>query len=88
MCLACGTAWWVDPRLARGQVHLPAGAAFKLKAPWLAIGQSVAPWIIRKVRAAARGESRMLIACGTAWRVAPRLTHGWCRPKSTQQEAL
>ena len=26
MCLACGSAWRVDPRVARAQVHLPAGA--------------------------------------------------------------
>ncbi len=29
----------------------------------------------------------MLIACGSAWRADPRPTHGWCRPKSTQQAA-
>ena len=39
-------------------------------------------------RAATSRANCMVIACGSAWRVAPRLTHGWCRPKSTQQEAL
>ena len=34
-----------DPRLAQGQVHLPASAV--LKAPWFGIGQSLAPRIIR-----------------------------------------
>ena len=29
----------------------------------------------------------MLIACGSAWRADPRVTHGWCRPKSTHQQA-
>ena len=30
----------------------------------------------------------MLIACGSAWRADLRVTRGWCRPVSTQQEAL
>jgi hypothetical protein len=25
----------------------------------------------------------MFIACGSAWRADPRVTHGWCKPKST-----
>ena len=29
----------------------------------------------------------MVIACGGAWRVAPRVTHGWCRPTATHQQA-
>ena len=30
----------------------------------------------------------MFIACGSAWRADPRVTHGWCRPRSTHQHAL
>jgi hypothetical protein len=28
----------------------------------------------------------MFIACGSAWRADPRVTHGLCRPKSTHQQ--
>ena len=30
----------------------------------------------------------MFLACASAWRADPRVTHGWCRPTATHQHAL
>jgi len=47
MCLACGSGWRVDPRLARAraQVHPPLSRRCKVAS--FCIGRSLAPWIIR-----------------------------------------
>jgi hypothetical protein len=85
MFIACGSAWRVAPRLVQAQVH-PAGSAVRSR-PFVSAGP-----FCRGSFALGTGRSPRrkphVIACGSAWRVDPRLTHGWCRPKSTQQEAL
>jgi len=78
------THGWRRPK----STHHSLAVSRRCNAPSFCIGRALAPWIIRTRHAAARGESRTCLACGSGWRVDPRVTHGWCRPKSAHQQAL
>ena len=61
----------------------------RCKVPSFCIGRALLPWIIR-TRYGPQHEEKaacLNIACGSACRPDLRVTRGWCRPKSTHQQA-
>jgi len=86
MCRASGSgsvAGRPRPRLVQAQVRPPLSR--RCNAPSFCIARSLAPWIIRTTHGPQPEEKA---ACAVQVEAAGGSTHGWCRPKSTHQQAL